>query len=238
MNDLVVYGTPVSPFVRKVEAVLHTQGVPYDFEMINIMDMPDWFIEISPARRIPVLRDRTIGEEGVADTIADSSAICVYLDRKFDAGLYGKDAFESGRIAWLEEYADTELALPLGMRLFRPILFPRFSGQDSDLETARKTYQEELPRHFDYLEQTLDGNEFFVGDTFSLADIAVGVQMTQLDLVAGTVDDSRWPSLARHTQAMKAHPGFVDNLSACGKMLGRLVPEKVDLNGQKAVRDK
>ena len=45
MTDLVVYGTPVSPFVRKVEAVLRTQGVAYDFENINIMDMPDWFLE-------------------------------------------------------------------------------------------------------------------------------------------------------------------------------------------------
>jgi glutathione S-transferase len=50
MTDLVIYGTPVSPFVRKVEAVLRSQGVAYDFENINIMDMPDWFLEISPAR--------------------------------------------------------------------------------------------------------------------------------------------------------------------------------------------
>ena len=230
MNELVVYGTPVSPFVRKVEAILRTQGVSYDFEMINIMDMPDWFVKISPARRIPVLRDRAIGGEGVPGTIADSSAICVYLDRKLEAGLYGGDAFAAGRVAWLEEYADTELALPLGMKLFRPILFPRFAGQESDVETARKTYQEELPRHFDYLEEALDGNEYFVGDQFSLADIAVGAQMTQLDIVAGIVDERRWPGLARHTVAMKSHPGFADNLKACGKMLGRLIPEKVELN--------
>ncbi|MDH3641655.1 MAG: glutathione S-transferase N-terminal domain-containing protein, partial [Gammaproteobacteria bacterium] len=70
MTDLVIYGTPVSPFVRKVEAVLRTQGVAYDFENINIMDMPDWFLEISPARRIPVLRDRSVGREGVPGTIA------------------------------------------------------------------------------------------------------------------------------------------------------------------------
>jgi len=230
MNNLVVYGTPVSPFVRKVEAILRIYDVSYDFEAINIMDMPEWFVEISPARCIPVLRDRSIAEEGVSGTIADSSAICVYLDKKFNTGLYGKDAFEAGQIAWLEEYADTELALPLGMKLFRSILFPRFAGQESDLETAKKTYQEELPRHFDYLEKTLDGNDFFVANAFSLADIAVGVQMTQLDIVAGIVDESRWPSLASHTLAMKTHPGFVDNLAACSKILGRFVPEKIDLS--------
>jgi len=31
MSDLVVYGSPVSPFVRKVEALLKHQKVDYDF---------------------------------------------------------------------------------------------------------------------------------------------------------------------------------------------------------------
>jgi glutathione S-transferase len=103
MADLVIYGTPVSPFVRKVEAVLRSQGVAYDFEDINIMNMPDWFVEISPARRIPVLRDRSVGDKGVSGTIADSSAICLYLGHKLDAGLYGEAAFDAGCVAALEE---------------------------------------------------------------------------------------------------------------------------------------
>ena len=230
MADLIVYGTPVSPFVRKVEVVLKHQGVDYDFENINIMDMPDWFLEISPARRVPVLRDRSVSAEGVPGTIADSSAICAYLERKLEAGLYGESAFDTGRAVWLEEYADTELALPLGMQLFRPILFPRMAGKESDLDTARKTWNEVLPAKFDYLENALDGNEFFVGGRFSIADIAVGAQMTQLDLVAGTPDTARWPGLATHTHAMKARPGFVENLATCQKMLGRLVPEKLELS--------
>jgi glutathione S-transferase len=230
MTDLVIYGTPVSPFVRKVEAVLRIQRVAYDFENINIMDMPDWFLEISPARRIPVLRDRSIGSEGVPGTIADSSAICLYLDRKLDAGLYGETAFDAGHVAALEEYADTELAQPLGMKLFRPILFPRFSGQSSDFETARRTYQELLPSHFDYLEKMLGSKDFFVGDRMSIADIAVGAQLTQLDLVVSSAYGDRWLALAKHTEAMKTHVGFVDNLASCQKMLGKLVPEKMELS--------
>ena len=230
MNDLVVYGSPISPFVRKVEVFLRSQGVDYDFETINIMDMPDWFKEISPARRIPVLRDRPIGTEGVPGTIADSSAICAYLERKLGAGLYGDAAFDAGRVIWLEEYADSEMAQPVGMQLFRPILFPRMAGKESDLDTARKTWNERLPSRFDYLEGVLDGGDYFVGGAFSVADIAVGAQMTQLDLVAGTPDAGRWPGLVRHTLAMKERTGFAENLAVCGKMLGRLVPEKVDLS--------
>ena len=230
MTDLVVYGNPVSPFVRKVEVVLTSQGIDYDLERINNMAMPDWFLEISPARRIPVLRDRSVGTVGRAGTIADSSAICAYLDAKFDAGLYGDSPFDTGRAVWLEEYADTELAQPTGMQLFRPIVFPRIAGEESDVDTARKTWQETLPRHFDYLESELDGNAYFVGGRFSIADVAVGAQMTQLDLVAGPPDSGRWPALVRHTRAIKERAGFAENLTACREALGRLIPEPLDLS--------
>ncbi|MEO1027594.1 MAG: glutathione S-transferase N-terminal domain-containing protein [Pseudomonadota bacterium] len=77
MTDFVLYGTPMSPFVRKAEAALHQAGAEYDLVNINSMDMPDWFVEISPSRRIPVLRDKSIAIEGIPGTIPDSSAICM-----------------------------------------------------------------------------------------------------------------------------------------------------------------
>ena len=52
MVELVVYGSPVSPFVRKVETVLQEKGLEYDFENVNIMDLPDWYREINPLGRI------------------------------------------------------------------------------------------------------------------------------------------------------------------------------------------
>jgi glutathione S-transferase len=230
MSEFVLYGTPVSPFVRKVEAVLNLTGATYEFVNVNIMDKPEWFLEISPARRIPVLRDKSIGDTGANGTIADSSAICLYLDKKLNVGLYGATPFDAGRVAFLEEYADSELAQPLGMKLFRPIMFPRFAGKPSDLETARQTYNEVLPKHFDYLENTLNDRDFFVGEKWSLADIAIGSQLTQLNLVAGLPDPSRWPSLAKHTESMAKHPCLTNNLTACQKILNRFLPKKVDLS--------
>lgn len=230
MADFVVYGSPLSPFVRKVEAVLRHQGADYDFENVNIMDIPDWFAAISPARRIPVLRDRSVGSEGVPGTIPDSSAICLYLDRKLNTELYGESAYHAGRAAWLEEYADTEVAMHLGMQIFRPLVFPLIAGKQSDVDTAKKAFQEVLPSRFDYLEAALDGAEYFVGNRFSIADIAVGAQMTQLGLVAELPSAQRWPGLTSHAQMIRSHPSFSDNLAACGKMLSRLVPEKFDLS--------
>ena len=230
MADYVVYGMHLSPFVRKAEAVLAHAGLDYDFEEVNIVGMPDWFLEISPMKRIPVLRDKTIGTEGVPGTIADSSAIAMFLNKKHELGLYGETAYDMGRIAAIEEFADTSVAVPLGMGLFRPILFPLFSGKDSDLEPARKTWSKTLPPLFDYLEGALNGGDYFVGDAYSMADIAVAGQMTQLDLVAGLPDADRWPALVKHTQAMKQRPGFAENLKAAEAMLRMLLPERLDLN--------
>ena len=230
MADLVVYGTPLSPFVRKVEVVLREKGLEYDFENVNIMAKPDWFLEISPAGRIPVLRDRSIGAEGVPGTVPDSSAICGYLERKVATPrLYPEDAYEYGRALWFEEYADSEMAGDIGLGIFRPLVFPRFQGKESDVATARTTFKERLPRHFDYLERSLDGGRFLVGDRLTIADIAVACSLSQLDLVAGPPDAARWPALMAHYAAVKELAGFSANLAVCGKMLARPLPEKVDL---------
>ncbi len=93
--SLILYGAPLSPFVRKADALLREKGATFELESVNIMPMPDWFKEISPARRIPVLRDTSIGKEGPLGTIPDSSAICAYAERKFpEPALYPGDPYE------------------------------------------------------------------------------------------------------------------------------------------------
>lgn len=230
MADYVVYGMHMSPFVRKAEGVLAHGGLDYDFEEVNIIGMPDWFLDISPMKRIPVLRDKTIAEEGNAGTIADSTAIALFLNQKHDLGLYGNTAYDMGRISAIEEFSDTSFAMPLGMGLFRPILFPLFAGKESDLDKARATWNETLPPIFDYLEKTLDGGDYFYGDSYSMADIAVGGQMTQMDLVAGLPDAGKWPALVKFAEAMKQRPGFKENLEKSEAMIRMLVPERIDLS--------
>ncbi len=230
MADLVVYGTKMSPFVRKVEAVLQEKALAYDFEAVNIGAMPDWYKEISPLRRIPTLRDRTIGADGVAGTIADSSAICGFLERKCPSpALYPADAFDYGRALWLEEYADTGMAATGGFGIVRALIFPRFEGKDPDIETARDTWHNKMPRYFDYLEKTLNGEEFFVGNAFSIADIAVASQLLNFDLFVGPPDAARWPGLARFVVTMRNRPCFQANLTACRETIAPLLDTPVAL---------
>ena len=227
----ILYGSPLSPFQRKVEAVLALNGLEYDCEAVTIPGPPDWYREINPLGSIPALRDVSIGTEGADGTITDSSAICAYLEKKHaSAAIYPDEPYEYGRALWLEEFSDAGLAQAGGRGVFRPIIFNLFQGKDPDLETARTCWNEKLPKLWDYLERYLDGRSLFVGEKLSIADIAVACQIFQTDLLAGTPDKAKWPDLVAHYEMMKAHECFAVNRSACEKMLGKIVPEKFDLS--------
>lgn len=229
--SLIRYGAPLSPFVRKADVVMREKGLEFETESVNIMPMPDWFLEISPARRIPVLRDTSIGVEGPAGTIPDSSAICAFIERLHpEPAAYPADAYACGRAVWYEEWADTELAQVVGLGIFRPIMFPIMAKKEPDLDAARKTWNERLPKLFDYLEGELNGEQgtdgFLVGASLSIGDVAVACQLAQLDFVVGTPDKARWPLVVSFIETITARSSFQPMLTICRK----IVKQKFDLS--------
>ncbi len=207
--QLLVYGMKGSPFVRKVQVVLAEKSLAYDFQAVNIFPAPDWFVEISPAKKIPVLRDRSIATDGPAGTIADSSPICAYLERlQPTPALYPSEAFAYARALWFEEYADSELASRIGLGMFRPLVVARLLGKEPDVERGRTTLREHLPPLFDYLESSLDGAEYLVGESFSIADIAVASQLLNMKFAGGSIDAAKWPRLASYAERILARPSF------------------------------
>ncbi len=227
--DLVIYGSPVSPFVRKVAGLCIEKGVEYEVEAINVFDPPAWFREISPMKRIPVLRDRSVAEEGVAGTIADSSAICAMIEKKHPTpALYPADPMALGEALFIEEYADTALAMAGGLGIFRPIFFAVSKGEEPGLDKARDAWANQLPPIFDVLETRLGGRAFFAGDALSIADITVACVLMQVSLVADTPLE-RWPALAAHFAAMQARPAIAGPYAAAEKMVRRALPTPFDL---------
>jgi len=228
-HDLVIYGSPVSPFARKAMAVCMEKGVAFDFEAVNIMPMPDWFKEISPMRRIPVLRDRSVSEEGEAGTIADSSAMCAYIERKHpETPLYGTTAYGHGRALMIEEYSDTTLAMAGGLGIFRPIFFNLIQGKEPDIAKARETWANDFPAVLAYLNGQIEGKEFFVDDTLSIADIAVTTCMMQVAMVADMPLDD-YSALAKHYEHMTARPSIAGPFAKADGFIRKALPERVQL---------
>lgn len=227
--DLVIYGSPVSPFVRKVAGVCIAKGVDYEIEAVNVFDPPAAFREISPMKRIPVLRDRSVAEEGVAGTIPDSSAICAFIEKKHPApALYPADPMALGEAMFIEEFADTSLAVAGGLGIFRPIFFAVSKGEQPDLAKAKDSWANQLPPVFDVLEARLGGRTFFAGDALSVADITVACVLMQVALVAET-PLGKWPGLEAHFAAMQAHELIAVPYAAADKVIRRALPTRFDL---------
>jgi glutathione S-transferase len=218
--DLLIYGTLGSPFVRKVLVTLQEKGLEWELEEVNVFDPPDWFLALSPARRIPVLRDRSIATEGVAGTIADSSAICAYVERKYpERPLYPADAYDYARALWFEEYADTLVAARIGFGLLRTLVAAPARGEPPDLERARKTYHEDLPPLFTYLEGEIGERPFLVGDRFSIADIALASQLAGMRITRVPIDRARWPNLSDYADRLLARPSFAQRLEELASVM-------------------
>jgi len=216
---LIVYGAALSPFVRKVRVFLAEKGADYTLENVNIFPAPDWFAEISPLKRIPVLKDE---ENGV--TLADSSAICGYLEKiHATPALFPSEAADYGRALWFEEYADSELAGHIGMGTFRPMVVGPLMGKEADTATAEKTIAEKLPPYFTYLEREVGTREFLVGDALSIADISIATQFVNFAHGGFAAGAEAYPNLTAYLARMHARPSFAACIAEETAMLDKVL---------------
>ena len=199
--SLIVYGAPLSPFVRKLRLFLAEKGLEYQLEIITPFGQPEWYRELSPLGRIPALKDDDFA-------LADSSVICHYLEEKYPdlEALYGSTPAQRARINWLEKYADYELAPLTTFAVFRNRVLKPTMQQPCDEAAVQSALHDKLPAHFDYLEKTLGSADYFVDNRLSMADLAISCQLINLEHGGERVDSQRWPQLAALLERIKARP--------------------------------
>jgi glutathione S-transferase len=202
---LIVYGGSVSPFVRKVRVVLAEKGLGYSLVQVNPFQPSEEFLAISPLRKMPALGDTDLPEP---NTLTDSSVICDYIEHKYpDPPLYPKEPYERARALWFEEYADSQVAANMVRPFFFERIVKRLIGQETDESVCETAKLKHLPEICDYLEQELS-SEFFAGNAYSIADIAIGTMFVNLHHAGESVDGARWPKLAAFTERMVQRPSF------------------------------
>ena len=204
--SFVVLGGSVSPFVRKVRAVLAEKGLAYEHEQVNPFAPPEGWRAVSPLGKIPAFRD---GDR----VINDSSVICQYLERRAPSpALYPSDDYAFARALWLEEYADGGLVPLAGPRIFRPlVLQPLLTQKPPDAATeaaARKAWDEDLPTLFDYLEGQLGDGEYLVGERLTIADVSVASPFVNMRHAGFAPARKRWPRLRAFLERIWSRPSF------------------------------
>jgi glutathione S-transferase len=204
--SLTVIGAPLSPFVRKVRVVLAEKQLEYKLDPVSPFAPPADFEKISPLKRIPVLRDDSEGPEAL---IPDSSVICAYLEKKFPTpALYPSSPFAYARALWFEEYADSDFVATTGLGMFRPVVLNALMKKAPDIDVARDTWETKVPRFLQYYEEQLNGRSHFIGDSFTIADIAVASPFVNVAHAGFAPDEARYPNLVRFLKATLARPSF------------------------------
>ena len=200
---MILYGSSLSPYVRKVLAFAAEKGVELEVQPVTPGDPNPDFRLASPFGKMPGFRDGDYA-------LPDSSAIVHYLEAKFpQPALIPAEAEARGKTIWFEEFADTIL-VSCGARIFfNLIVAPRFLGKPGDPEAARQAELNDLPPILDYLERTLPGDDgYLVGDRLTLADIAVAGPFANFRHTNTQVDPDRSPRTVAYVERILARPSF------------------------------
>ena len=200
---MILFGSTLSPFVRKVMAFAGEKGLEIELRPTGLPNPEPEFCSASPFRKMPALVDGDY-------CLADSSAIVHYLEAKHpEPALIPADARQRGRVIWFDEFADTIL-FGCGQKVFfNRIVAPRFLNRPGDEAVAEAALRDEWPPILDYLEQVVPSGEgYLVGDRLTLADIAVASPFANFGHLGIETDPKRHPRTATYVQRILERPSF------------------------------
>ena len=197
-----IIGSYVSPYVRKVLAVLELKGLAYEIDPITPFYGDDDFGRLSPLRRIPVLVDGDL-------TLRDSSVICAYLDEAYPSPpMLPASPKDRAHARWLEEFADTRLGDVFIWGLFyQKVVYPIVWKRPGDTARIEKMLTTEIPAALDYLESELPRDGFLFGE-IGLADISLASFFRNAAYAGFEPDAARWPRTAAFAARALGHPVF------------------------------
>lgn len=201
MPEVVLHQWDISPYCRKVRKVLRLKGVAFrtvDYNGLRATQAA----KLSAPGKLPVL-------DWEGERIADSSAICHFVDQRVTAPpLWPADRREAALARVLEDWADESLyyfemhlrAAHAGnaeravsllcegrpsweRRLVGPLFLRSLKGRLAahGFKGWRNDQIEGwLASHLDDLESMLDGRDWLVGRVQCMADLAVSAQLEEM----------------------------------------------------------
>ena len=177
------------PFVQRAVITLNSKNVDYKVTYIDLAEPPQWFLDVSPLGKVPVLK--VDGE-----ILFESAVINEYLDEITGGELQPKNPLERAKNrAWIE-FASTMLGNSYMMKMA------------TDKENYNK-YRDLLIQQIERVEGRLGEGPWFNGEQFTLADTAFAPLFTHL-AVGGEkfnmIDANRTPRVAAWSKRLMDLP--------------------------------
>ena len=180
-----LYGSPASSSGR-TRWMLEEVGVPYEYKRIDTRTAqtrsPE-YLSVYPGGKIPALRDgdRVLGE---------SMAINFYLAEKYKPELMPSDLLERAQVYQWSFWSLTNVQPDLLTIMFDSMRAPEVRNAPA-VEAANARLAPLLA----FLEQSLQGRDFLVGNRFTVADVNAGSVVTlarAIKLLDGLPNTSTW----------------------------------------------
>ena len=211
---MILFGSSVSPFARKVLIFAAEKGIPLEHSPLSPHADDPQFRAASPTGKIPALQDGDY-------RLADSSAIVHYLEAKHPATpLIPLEPKARGTVIWFEEYADTVMQ-PVGSVIFvNRVILPKMRKVSGDLDKANEFAEQHVPPQLAYLESVVPTEGFLVGDSLTLGDITVTSMLINLEHSGISIDAAKYPKLAKYYARICARPSVNGFITAERQMLG------------------
>jgi GST-like protein len=183
MIDLYTWFTPNG---RKISIMLEECGLEYEVHPVSLgkgeQHQPD-FLKISPNNKIPAIVDTDNGL-----SLMESGAILLYLAEK------------SGKLALTDEVGRWKMMewLMFQMASVGPMfgqvhVFTKY-GEGKNAEASAR-YLDEAKRLYGVMDERLENNHYFVGDQYTIVDIAIFPWVGRWDWQ--TIDLGEFPNVKR-----------------------------------------
>ena len=193
MTKYLLVSFKTCPWVQRAAIVLREKNIEFEFRHIEPDNRPDWFLAISPHKKVPVLRI----DEKVS--LFESNAIAEYLDETITPRLHPEDPIARAvNRAWTD-YVPTFAESVTGMAY-------------ADDEAGYKKCVEKIPVAFERLERALDkqgAGPLFNGTKYSLVDAGYAPFLQRyffLDRIKKIGEIEKYPRLHAWANALMARP--------------------------------
>ncbi|ODB94419.1 glutathione S-transferase family protein [Candidatus Thiodiazotropha endoloripes] len=162
--ELKLVSFAICPFVQRSVILLREKQIDHEIEYIDLNDPPDWFLQLSPTGKVPLLLI-----DGA--TLFESSVILTFLDESFPPGFQPADTLRRARHRSWIEYGSTLLMAQHAMATA--------SDEDTFIE-KKHLLEEDIARLSEPLSEGLFANP----DEFSLVDAAIAPLFMRLQHLA------------------------------------------------------
>lgn len=193
-----LYGSPTSPYVRKVRVLLHEKNITCEFIVSDPWDKDSIVPQHNPLGKVPVLEL----DEGTP--LFDSPVIVEYLDAQEGEPLIPRSGESRWQVLRWQALADGALDA-----VVTRLLETRRPPEKQSAETM--AHQEcKIARALAFADQTAKGETYLVQDRLSLADLALGVALAYTDFRYPHDWRAHHPGLADWFAGIDTRPSFID----------------------------